>query len=64
MRQAGGYGHPPNAPPSPAPLQIAFAALMHSMVLRIKLDPCEAEKAFALPLISVEDYARRVLGYA
>jgi hypothetical protein len=33
------------------------------MVLRIKLDPCEAEKAFALPLISVEDYVRRVLGY-
>jgi hypothetical protein len=28
-----------------------------------KVDPCEAKKAFALPLISVEDYARRVLGY-
>jgi hypothetical protein len=32
------------------------------MVLGIKVDPCEAEKAFALPLISIEDYARRVLG--
>ena len=28
----------------------------------LEVDPCEAEKAFALPLISVEDYVRRVLG--
>ena len=29
----------------------------------LKEDSCEAEKTFALPLISVEEYARRVLGY-
>jgi hypothetical protein len=34
------------------------------MAIGTKVDPCDAEKAFALPLISVEHYARRVLGYA
>ena len=29
----------------------------------LNADPCEAEQAFALPLISVKDYTRRVLGY-
>jgi NADH dehydrogenase len=42
------------------PLQISFAAMMHSMAVGIVVDPCDAEKVFSLPLASLEDYARRV----
>lgn len=42
------------------PLQEAFAAMMQDMANGIQLDPCEAEKVFSLPLVSLQDYVRRV----
>ncbi len=43
------------------PLQKSFATLMHSTATgNLCGDPCEAERVFALPLVSVEDYARKV----
>lgn len=55
---------PATSAPPVKPLQIPFAALMHSMALGIKVDPYGAERAFAFQLILAEDYDRRVLGYA
>ncbi len=43
------------------PLQETFATLTHNIATGYKLDPCQAEKAFSFPLVSVEDYARRAL---
>ncbi len=43
------------------PLQKSFAAMMHTMANGIQADTTEAEKIFSVPLLSVEDYARRVL---
>lgn len=42
------------------PLQISFAAMMHSMAVGITIDPCDAENVFSLPLTSLEDYVHRV----
>ncbi len=42
------------------PLQKSFAGMMHDMAKGIQLDPSESEKAFSFPLVSLEDYARRV----
>jgi uncharacterized protein YbjT (DUF2867 family) len=44
------------------PLQISFAALMHNMALGIQVDSSKARQVFSVPLASVEDYARRVMG--
>jgi NADH dehydrogenase len=45
------------------PLQKSFAALMHSMAMgKLHGDPCEAERIYSLPLVSVEDYVRSVSG--
>ncbi len=44
------------------PLQETFATLTHNMATGMKVDPCQAEKAFTFPLVSVEDYARRAVG--
>ncbi len=43
------------------PLQESFATLTHNFATGIKVDPCQAEKAFAFPLVSMEDYARKAL---
>ena len=44
------------------PLQVSFATLMLSVAHGTHVDSSRATKVFALPLVSVEDYARRVLG--
>jgi uncharacterized protein YbjT (DUF2867 family) len=44
------------------PLQKSFTALMLSMANGDEVDTSLAKKVFTIPLASVEDYARRVLG--
>jgi uncharacterized protein YbjT (DUF2867 family) len=42
------------------PLQESFAAMTHDMAIGIHLDPSETERVFSLPLVSLDDYVRRV----
>lgn len=45
------------------PLQVSFAAMMLQMASSgIQVDPTAAAKAFRFPLVSLEDYVRRVMG--
>ena len=44
------------------PLQVSFATLMLNVAHGLHVDSSRAIKVFALPLVSVEDYAQRVLG--
>jgi uncharacterized protein YbjT (DUF2867 family) len=43
------------------PLQLSFAALMHNLALGIRVDTTKAERAFSIPLVSVEDYAQQAM---
>ncbi len=42
------------------PLQKSFAAMMKDMATGIHLDPGETERTFSFPLVSLDDYVRRV----
>ncbi len=44
------------------PLQVTLATLLLNVAHGIYVDTSEATKVFTLPLVSVEDYAQRVLG--
>lgn len=43
------------------PLQKSFATMIHTMANGIQVNTTEAEKAFSLSLVSIEDYARRAM---
>ena len=43
------------------PLQASFATMMLNLTHGILVDSTRAQKAFSFPLVSVEDYARRVM---
>jgi uncharacterized protein YbjT (DUF2867 family) len=44
------------------PFQESFAALIHQLALGTRIDSSACQRAFRIPLISMEDYARCVMG--